>query len=456
MIMKKLIFYNPTNGEVIGEIEKTSIKRISALVKNSKDAQIKWANLSILERISYFTKLKNELIKSKRELSELIKTEQGKPLVEAKIEIDDCIETINYYSKNAENFLRDEDIDANNKKVYQPLGVVAVISPWNYPFSTPFWAIIPALISGNSIIFKPSEEVPYTGLKIKELFNKAGFPKGVFEVIFGDKNESEELVKSDIDMVSFTGSVETGKSIMKNSSRKLHKVSLELGGKDPAIVCEDADLGLASEGIVWGAFSNSGQVCTSVERVFVHESVYDKFVSLIIEETRKLQPEKDFGPVINKKLMNKIESHIKDAKDKKAKIIFGGKRQGNFYLPTILTNVTNNMKIMQEETFGPVLPIMTFKDLYEAIKLANSTKYGLGASVWTKDEKKGISIAKQIQSGIVWINDVNIPYHNCPWGGVKYSGFGKVLSKEGLLEFVNIKHINFGNDSKRDWWYPYE
>jgi len=454
--MKKLISHNPTTGEIIGEIEKTPVKEIHFIVKNSKRAQEKWSGLDISKRVDYLIKLKDKLIKSKKEISELIKREQGKPLIEAEIEFDDCIETINYYSKNAEEFLGDKNIDKNNKKIYQPLGIVAIISPWNYPFSTPFWAIIPALIAGNSVVFKSSEEVPFTGLKIKKLFDEVAFPKGIFEIIIGDKNEGKELVNSDIDMISFTGSVETGKSIMKDSSRKLHKISLELGGKDPAIVCEDADLNLASKGIVWGVFSNAGQVCTSIERVFVHESVYDKFVSLIIEETKKLKPEKDFGPIINKKLMNKIESHVKDAKDKKAKIILGGEKQGNFYLPTILTNVTNNMKIMQEETFGPILPVMTFKNLDEAIKLANSTKYGLGTSIWTSDKKKGISIAKQIQSGMVWVNDVNIPYPSCPWGGIKQSGFGKVLSKEGLLEFVNIKHVNFGNNSKRDWWYPYE
>lgn len=454
--MGKLISHNPATGEIIGEIEKTSLKDISAIVKCSREAQEKWANLSISKRIDYFTKLKNELAERKKELSELIKEEQGKTLIEAEIEIEDCIETINYYVKNADNFLKDEEIDENNKKIFQPIGIVAIISPWNFPFSTPFWAIIPALISGNSVIFKPSEEVPFTGLKIKEIFNKANFPKGVFEIAIGDKNEGKMLVDSDINMVSFTGSVETGKSIMKGSSKKLHKVSLELGGKDPSIVCEDADLDLASKGIVWGAFSNAGQVCTSVERVFVHESISETFISLIVEETKKLQLEKDFGPIINKTLMDKIENHVKDAKDKEAKIIMGGKRQGNFYLPTIITGVTDDMKIMQEETFGPILPIRTFKKIDDAIKLANNTKYGLGASIWTKDQNKGISIAKQIKSGMVWINDVNIPYHNCPWGGIKQSGFGKVLSKEGLLEFVNIKYVNFGNNSKRDWWYSYE
>jgi acyl-CoA reductase-like NAD-dependent aldehyde dehydrogenase len=252
------------------------------------------------------------------------------------------------------------------------------------------------------------------------------------------------------------------KAVAAECAKHLKKASLELGGKDPAIVLEDADLELVANGLVWGAYGNSGQVCTAIERVYVPESIADSLIEYVVSKTKSLRLGTDIAPLVSKQQLEKVENHIADALAKGAKILIGGTRPqepsvGFWYLPTVLTEVDDSMAVMSEETFGPILPIARYKDLSEAIRLANGSCYGLGASVWTKDIEHGKNIAGQLEAGMVWINDVNIPYPQCPWGGVKNSGIGVELSDRGILEFTRTKHINLelGSDTTRPWWYPY-
>lgn len=457
--MQTIKSINPSTEKVIQEIKTSSVQEVKSIVALARRASDSWG-IDLQKRLVCLRNFQKLVKKEEVKIAALIHREEGKPIREAGDEILDVLGVLDFYIKNSQAILNEEKIDSNNIIRYEPIGVVGIISPWNYPLSTPIWSIVPALTAGNTIVFKPSEETPLVGLMIKKLVDKAKFPKGVFNIVIGDHRQGKAVVQSEVDMVAFTGSVEAGKNIMRASADYLHKVAFELGGKDPMIVCADAPLERTTNGAIWGAFTNSGECCTSVERVYVMKSIADKFINLAVNKTKELKLVDEIPPMINRKQLMKVEQHIKDAKTKGARILCGGMRvkgKGFFFEPTVLVNVNHKMKIMTEETFGAVLPIMQVKDEKEAIHLANDSDYGLGASVWSRNINKSKKIADQLKSGIVWINDVNIPYPNYPWGGCKMSGFGKVLSKYGILEFTHIKHINIASDSKdkREWWYPY-
>jgi acyl-CoA reductase-like NAD-dependent aldehyde dehydrogenase len=346
--------------------------------------------------------------------------------------------------------------------VFEPLGVVGIIKPWNYPLELPFWAIAPALVTGNTVVFKPSEHSSFVGLEIGKFFEEAGLPAGVLNIITGDGSAGKILVQHDfVNMISFTGSVSTGREIAVECAKRLRKCSLELGGNDAAIIEADVDLELASNGLVWGAFCNSGQVCVKAKRIFINEEILDELTEKIVEKTNSLRSGIDYGPIVSEKQLKMIESKIKDAVSKGAKILTGGRRvdgiNGYFFLPTVMTNLDMTMNLMNEECFGPVLPIISVKDTTDAIERANHSIYGLGGSVWTSNLEKGVKIAKSIQAGMVWVNDVNVAFPETPWGGIKNSGLGVELSEFGIYEFVQPKHINIeiSSNTRRDWWYPY-
>ena len=448
---------NPATWEINGEVQASSLKDINNAVSLAKAAFPSWKET---KRIALLKKLSELLEKEKENFIAIIMKEIGKPRIEAETEILDTLGEIEYYCnkeiKGIEiEFNKDSFPNTEGVVKFEPFGVIGIISPWNYPLSLPMWTIIPTLLAGNTIVYKPSENSSLTGQMINKAINHI-FTKGVFNTIYGNETVGKILVKSDIDKLFFTGSVEAGKDIQKNIGIK--PVALELGGKDSAIVCKDADMDLAIKGIVWGAINNAGQVCTSTEKVYVDAGIAEEFIKKIVKEVKSLRKGIDFGPLINESQLKKVEDHVKEAISKGAKILCGGNKiagKGFFFEPTVLINVKEDMKIMCEETFGPILPIKAVKNEEEAIELTNNSKYGLGATIWTKDIEKGKAIGDKINVGMVWINDVNLPFAGGDyWGGIKSSGLRNSESK--LMQCLKAKSfITYAGKEKRAWRYPY-
>ncbi|HEY8413909.1 MAG TPA: aldehyde dehydrogenase family protein, partial [Pyrinomonadaceae bacterium] len=342
-------------------------------------------------------------------------------------------------------------------------------SPWNFPWATPLDEVVMALMAGNAVVLKPSEFTPFTALKIGEIFKQAKLPDGLLEIVTGDGSTGAALVEAGVDKVMFTGSVATGKRVAEAAAKHLTPVVLELGGKDPMIVLDDANLPNAARAAVWGGFANAGQACASIERLYVHESVAKQFTELVVEETRKLtlgQPtgaEIDLGAMTNERQLRIVEDHIRDAVEHGARIETGGRRvengRGWFHEATVMTNVDHSMEIMRDETFGPVLPIMMFKTDDEAVRLANDSVYGLTAAVFTSNIARGRRLAERIDAGTVMINEVIYTHAiaQTPWGGVKQSGYGRTHGRLGLLELVTPQHIHTNRVPWLPdvWWFRY-
>jgi succinate-semialdehyde dehydrogenase/glutarate-semialdehyde dehydrogenase len=373
--------------------------------------------------------------------------------------------------------LRDEPVPHGNLAtklkrgwlVREPHGVIGIISPWNYPFSIPATETLAALVAGNAVVLKPSESTPLVALELASLLHAAGVPKGVFQVVIGAGPAGAALVRSAIDKVVFTGSVATGKRIAAAAAEHLLPVVLELGGKDPMLVLDDADVDVASSAAVWGAFVNAGQACLSVERCYVHRSLYESFAKACAEKTKQLRvgsgmdADTDVGPMIHERQVRIVESHVEDARARGARVLAGGTRLPqlgvNFFAPTVLADVTHEMRIMREETFGPVLPIMACGHDDEAVRLANDSEYGLAASVWTRDKKRGERLARRIHAGTVMVNDVISCFgiSEAPHGGVKASGIGRTHGRIGLDEMVRVKYLDIDRvpGMKKVWWHGY-
>lgn len=467
----KLQSINPTTEESVGEFELCSEEKVSGAVEKAREAFRKWENTDISERENILKNFSNILVKKKNEITGLITKEMGKPIIESEGEIDEVPGLVDWFLKETRDIIQDENIELDVKNVaakvkFEPIGVVGLITPWNFPISTPMWKIIPALLTGNTVVFKPSELSTLCGLKISELLKEAGLPEGVFNVITGDGTTGQYLVSSKANLISFTGSSAAGKDVASRAGKDLKKVVLELGGSDPFIVFEDAIFEQAVNAALFGRFLNCGQVCTSAKRIFVEKKRYVAFLEKFTEKVKTLKVgdplEKgtEIGPIVSKIQLEKLEAQVEDALKKGSKLLCGGKRlkrKGYFYEPTVLTNITDDMLIAKEEVFGPVASLFPFDSIEEAIKLANNTKYGLGASVWTGDKKKAEKVVNGIESGMVWINDFGTPYPQCPQGGIKESGTGRELSKYGVLEFCNMKTIVDSKDKtiKKSWWFPY-
>ncbi|MBI3590878.1 MAG: aldehyde dehydrogenase family protein [Candidatus Melainabacteria bacterium] len=468
---------NPATGEEIFTAKATSETEIKEIIQRAKESFLLWSSMTVDKRIDYLKKIYELIIKDKDKIAEIITKNTGKPLSESYLtEIASCLQIMEYFIKKGHELLNEKSISLGKlyptKKSflsYEPYGVMAIIEPWNYPFYLPMSAITKTLLAGNTFIFKPSSKVSLVGKLIYEILLEAALPQGVANIVYGGSEAAEVLISSGIDKVIFTGSVEIGKKIAESCAKKLLPVSLELGGKDPAIVFKNTNLDYACEGVLWGAISNCGQACASIERVYVESEIYNDFIDKITSLVKELKigngidDEIDVGPLIDKEQVEKIEEHIKDALNKGARLHTGGKRipgSGFFFEPTVLSNVNHSMKIMTEETFGPVIPIMKFESIEEAIRLANDTRYGLASSIWTGETGNVKNIANKLNCGTVWVNDsLFLQAHPaCPWQGYKDSGYGG----SAIYDFVRTKHISIDLGfipklhPKSFWWYPYK
>lgn len=473
--------HSPATLGKIGEVTIDSVVDVRAAMATARAAFRQWSALDFKQRASILLSARDLFLARQEDIIQTICAENGKPRLEAISEFFYVCDVITFYAKQAKRFLKRERVTPHllrNKKVtvhYEPRGVIGLITPWNFPFILTIGEAIPALMAGNAVVIKPSEWTPLIvklGCEIlQQAFTNAGLPAEILQVVNGYGETGGALV-DEADMIAFTGSVNTGKRIAERAAKRLIPVSLELGGKDPMIVLRDADVERAANAAVWGAFTNSGQVCISVERVYVDESIADEFTKRVVAKTRALRQgvdEKaseqrvDVGAMTFPKQIETVEDHVNDAKAHGATILTGGQRNpnlpGRFYEPTVLTNVDHSMKIMTEETFGPVLPIMRVKDEHEALRLANDSIYGLNASVWTKDKAKGERIAAQIEAGMTCVNDVLVGFAvtDAPSGGLKESGMGKRHGAHGIRRFCHEQVIiadRFG--LKRELiWYPY-
>ena len=379
----------------------------------------------------------------------------GKTLKESIGEVEKCAWVLEFYADHGDSFLSDEVLNTDARKsflTFEPLGVIGSIMPWNFPYWQALRFAAPCLMAGNVIVMKPSRVTLQSGLEIEKAFTESGIPDGIFQTVVGSVDSANHLIDSDVNAVTFTGSTNAGAKVGERAAMNLKKCVLELGGSDPFIVLDDAIIEKAAEGAVKGRFINCGQSCVASKRFFVGKNIAKEFIELFIKKTSELKVgdptsiETDIGPLSSIDGLETISGIVEDAKEKGAEILLGGSKvegDGFFYKPTILTNVKPNMRIANEETFGPVAPITIVENESEAIKLANDVEFGLGASIWTKDLSKADKMSRRIESGIVSVNNVVVSDPRIPFGGIKHSGFGRELSRYGMLEFVNIKSVRF-------------
>lgn len=456
MVLKS---YNPANNNIIGEVEQTSLSEINNIVYNSRIAFENWGYLKLTERLSYIQKLYDIIKIKKQEFAELLTNEMGMPISESLFDVDSGLEHIKWYIDNAKNIIGEkityEDEQEIDKVIFEPKGVVAVIIAWNFPFSSFVWQAIPNLIVGNTVIIKHSEYVPLCSKYIYDMVSEI-LPKNVYSVIYGNGEVGEHLAKQNIDMICFTGSTKTGQHLYKLAGDKFIPIVLECGGSAPGIVFEDADIDSIIESMYINKFANTGQICDGQKRLIVQESKFEevcqKFKQCI--ENKKignpLDENVEIGPLVSISQLEKLENQVQDAIQKGANIICGGKRlelnNGNYYLPTILTNITKDMKVYNEEVFGPVIPIIKFKTLEEAINIANDTQYGLGGYVYTSNNETFNIVAKKLKTGMIALNNLYYLRPCNPFGGYKKSGIGKNNSEFGIRNLCNIKVITYENN----------
>jgi len=470
---------NPATLELNGEVKETDLEKLDKIFENSRKAQKIWAKLPLKGRARKIIKVNEVISRQFDEISLIISKEVGKPPSEAFTnEVYGVVDSTFHYYISVEEILGKEEeiplgfyesLDKRSILLYKPFGVICVIGPYNYPFTIPFQQIVQSLMAGNSVIFKPSSDTVLVGQKIQEIFNNINIPENLVQTVFGDGSKIGNSLIDKADKILFTGSTSTGKKIMQRAAQTLTEVSLELGGKSAMIIFPDADIERAVLAARWGVFTNSGQVCASVKRLYLHSDIYDTFLNKLIQLTKELkqgiptEPGVDIGAMINEEQLNFVDKMVKIGVDEGAKILTGGQRnpnlKGYFYEPTILVDATNDMKVVQEEIFGPVLVVLKFADENEAIEMVNNNQYGLTSSIWTKDIKFGQKIAEEIDTGTVMINEVVYTFAlaSTPWGGTKNSGIGRSHGKLGFYEVVRPLHINIDQYKGPDlWWTPYD
>jgi succinate-semialdehyde dehydrogenase/glutarate-semialdehyde dehydrogenase len=475
--------FNPATGEMIGQSPIHTQDEGREAIRRARRAQPAWATLPLKERVAYMQRLADYLVDHMDEVSEVVSNDVGKTRVEAlATEVLPTIMATNYYARNARRFLKPKRLSGGallflNKSstVYRlPFGVVGIIAPWNYPMGIPMHEIVPALLAGNTVVFKAAAETQMVGRKIEELFKAAGLPEDVFIYLNISGSMVSQIMlepNNHVDKLFFTGSVAVGKLLMAKAAETLTPVSLELGGNDAMLVCEDAHLERAVNGAIWAGLQNSGQSCGGVERIYVHRNVYEPFLAQLKEKVDALRqgPDKDYnvdiGAMCTTKQLNVVRQQVDDALAKGATryaqaTIDPAHAQANFYPATVLTDVTHDMEIMREETFGPVLAVMPVDDMEDAITLANDSHLGLTGSVWSNSNRRAVEIGRRIQAGVITINDHLLSHGvaETPWGGLKESGIGRTHGQWGFEEMTEPQMVmtEMLYFSKRNvWWQPY-
>jgi succinate-semialdehyde dehydrogenase/glutarate-semialdehyde dehydrogenase len=467
--------FNPATGERLGAVPTIAPEQVQRVVDDVAEVQPFWAQLQLEDRARYMRRAAQVIIDHLDELTTLLTKEQGKPRAESySMEVVPTIDALHWIADQGPQILRDEKIryrqpffiQKRSFFAYEPLGVVGVIAPWNYPWSIPFGEVAMALMAGNGVVLKPASLTPLIGQRIQGVFERAGLPDGIVRVIHGGGAVGNALVESSADKIFFTGSVDVGRQVGVKCAEQMKGSVLELGGKDAQIVLSDANLENAVSGCLWGGFANAGQTCSGIERVYVIRDVADRFVQGVVDGAKSLTVgdpmdwDAEIGPMVSPDQYETVRELVDDAVANGATLHCGGPVDPpRFYAPAVLTGVTPDMRIMREEIFGPVVPIMTVGSEEEAIERANDSEFGLGASVWTLDRPKGERIARRIQAGSVWVNDHMYSHGacQCAWGGVKQSGLGRSHSKFGFYECVNVKHVAWEPSRTRNfWWFPYD
>jgi acyl-CoA reductase-like NAD-dependent aldehyde dehydrogenase len=451
---RKLKTVNPATEEILNEYDIMTKEKINESVRKAKEAFSDWKK-DIHNRADSLYAFAREFRKNRENLARTSTQEMGKAIKESRSEVDKCAWTIEYYADNGKIFTSDEVVNTDARKsviMFEPLGVIGSIMPWNFPYWQALRFAAPSLMAGNTIVLKPASATMQCGIEIEKTFINAGIPRGIFQTLIGDSSIAETLIDSDINAVTFTGSVPVGGKVAQRATSQLKKTVLELGGSDPFIVCEDADIEKASTGAVKGRFINCGQSCIASKRFIVTKKNASEFIEEFVTKTEKLKvgdplsDDTDIGPLVNGNSLSNIESLVAKSVRQGAEVVTGGERtnsKGFFYRPTIMKNVSPKMDIATEEVFGPLAPVITVENEKDAMKIANDSKYGLGASIWTQDLEKADMLSRAIESGIVTVNNVVVSDPRVPFGGIKKSGFGRELSRYGMLEFVNVKSIRF-------------
>lgn len=475
---KTFLSTNPATGEVLAEIAQASVadaKRAVAAAKKSFYVTREWRDTDSQARGDMLLKIADAIEKNKAELARLDAVDMGKPLREAEGDVDDAIHCFRYYAsliKTPHGGAYDVNAgfgEMHSYTVHEPVGVCAEITPWNYPLLMGVWKLAPSIAAGNSVVFKPATVCVLSCIRLFEIFEECGLPKGVANLVMGPgESIGNELASSpDVDMVTFTGSTAVGQSIMRQAASNVKKIGLELGGKSPNVIFADADLDGAVEWAMIGIFFNQGEVCSAGSRIIIEESIKDKFVKRLAERADAITlgnplDKPDMGPLVSENQMNRVLGYIEKGKAEGATLVCGGERytegecaKGYFVRPTIFDNCTSDMTIVREEIFGPVVTVQTFKTEQEAIDMANDTPYGLAGAVFTSDGSRALRVIRELRAGITWINCYNPTYNEAPWGGYKMSGIGRELGVHGLEEYQEVKQININLKPGIVGWYEH-
>lgn len=469
---KPIVVTDPSTEEPIEEVADATREEVGRAVASARKAQQHWwSEVSAHERAELLHEISRRIKAKTRKLAEALTREGGKPLRENVDEMGWVANCFDYYAELGRHqrgrVIPSIEASQLNMVLKEPYGVVGAIVPWNYPLLLMAWKVAPALAAGNTVVLKPAEQTPLSTLMLSEIFDC--LPPGTVNIVTGrGEGTGDAIVRHpDVALVAFTGSLETGKAIARICADMVKKCHLELGGKDAFVVAEDADVQIAARAVAWAAFLNTGQVCTSAERIYVDQAIAEEFIEELTDFTKSLvvgpglNPDTDIGPMIGGEYRKKVETHVADAVKRGASLLTGGKRpphlkKGYFYEPTILANADHRMTVMRDETFGPVCPIQTYKEFDDAVALANDSIYGLGANLYTNDAKKAKKFFEGVQAGTIWINDPLTDNDAGPFGGYKATGGSRELGEEGLEEFRQSKHVHWDFEQKaKPWWYPY-